>query len=565
MNDYAIQNALELAARNGFAVPENLRKEISDLENPRYRIAVVGKYQVGKSTLINRVFLKNNPILLEGFGLATTSICTEVGYGEKRRLEVYDFEGKLIHSVDDPVEDDVRKNTVGEDRQALSKNVSIVRIAEPNENLKSYTFIDTPGIDDPEPELLINTTYRIVPNSDLAILVTEPRMLDETEIRLLRKNLVSDGISRLMVLISFNPKKDDQNAAQRQKIVEIVRSQLINIGLPDVPVRFFCYNNADEYRDLLNTPEKIETELLTFLKVNALPGRKQRIASHLKSYLDTCLLKLSAQIAIADKNETEKAELAAGIYAQRTELAKRCDRLEMDLEKDFAGLARKFSREVTREIENLVKKYKDGINNSDSIEDLKKCLEDMGKNLNLDIAEMFDKKGREVQDEVRLALTRRLPQKSDFSHEWSAFWDEQFPEIELGFLARIPNWIYEILNIISLDMLLPGGFVTAAIIRVIQSKIKLLKNITLAQIALGFMKKQVLAAIDDNFAEIKEGFNAKFSDGFNKIAESVKNELRIFFNAQLDAVETAFKEETTADKTALLNARSEIESAITQL
>ena len=67
-----LEQVREISKKYGFALPEKLQQEIAELNNPQYRIAVVGKYQVGKSTLINRVFLRNNPILTEGNGLATT-------------------------------------------------------------------------------------------------------------------------------------------------------------------------------------------------------------------------------------------------------------------------------------------------------------------------------------------------------------------------------------------------------------------------------------------------------------------------------------------------------------
>lgn len=565
MEENTIQNALDAAARNGFTAPGKLREEIAGLANPQYRIAVVGRYQVGKSTLINRVFLKNKPILPEGFGVTTTSVCTEVGYGDARRLEVYDFEGKCINAVEAPGEDDVRKNTVGEDRKKLSETVSMVRIAEPNESLKSYTFIDTPGIDDPAPDLLINTTYRIIPRADLALLVIEPRMLDERETELLRKNLAGDGISRLMVLISFNPKKDGQDSGQRRKIVEAIQAQLRGINLPDVPVRVYCFNDSDEYSDTLNTPEKIEAELLSFLEANALAGRRQRIAAHVKSYMENCLAGLSAQIAAADKSEDERAELLAGIAARRNELEKQCSRLELDLDNDFDRLARKLARDVARETDDLVKKYKDDIENADSIAKINDILESMEKKLSLDMAEMFDKKGHEVQDEIRRTIDRRLPQKSDFSPEWTEFWDGKMPEIDPGFFAKIPNWLYEILNIVSLDALLPGGVVVATVFRVIQNSFSLLKKITLANLALKIVKGNVIEAVDASFAEIKSGFDAKFSAGFANIAESVKNELRSFYDAKMDALEDGLKNVKTADKTTLLNAKAEIKAAAAAL
>ena len=52
----AIRNAVRAVKAHGFTLPVDLEKQIAGLENPQYRVAVVGEYHVGKSALINRVF-----------------------------------------------------------------------------------------------------------------------------------------------------------------------------------------------------------------------------------------------------------------------------------------------------------------------------------------------------------------------------------------------------------------------------------------------------------------------------------------------------------------------------
>ena len=51
----AISNAVQTAKNHGFNLPGTLNTEVENLATPKYRVAVVGKYQVGKSTLINHV------------------------------------------------------------------------------------------------------------------------------------------------------------------------------------------------------------------------------------------------------------------------------------------------------------------------------------------------------------------------------------------------------------------------------------------------------------------------------------------------------------------------------
>lgn len=208
----AIQNAVSVLNKNAVALPEKLRADIEALDNPEFRVAVVGKYQVGKSTLVNRVFLGDAPLLLEGSGVCTTAVATEVAYGPDSKLVVYKWaDGEktkvgIDRTIDNPTKDDIRDVTVantGESRAALAGRLPKVRVLTPNEHLKGYTIVDTPGIDDPDPSLLVNTTYRVIPEADLAIVVAGCSQLDEVEMTLIRRDLVNDGISRLMVLLSI--------------------------------------------------------------------------------------------------------------------------------------------------------------------------------------------------------------------------------------------------------------------------------------------------------------------------------------------------------------------------
>lgn len=78
----------------GYKLSDKATVQVNNLENPKYDITVVGKYQVGKSTLIKKVFLSDNPILIEGQGLCTTSFAINIMYGDAEKLEIYKWGDK---------------------------------------------------------------------------------------------------------------------------------------------------------------------------------------------------------------------------------------------------------------------------------------------------------------------------------------------------------------------------------------------------------------------------------------------------------------------------------------
>ena len=72
----------------GIEIPRDVELAIEELENPVYKVAVVGKFQTGKSHLINEAFLNQSLLLKEGNGLCTTAISTEIAFGATPRLVI---------------------------------------------------------------------------------------------------------------------------------------------------------------------------------------------------------------------------------------------------------------------------------------------------------------------------------------------------------------------------------------------------------------------------------------------------------------------------------------------
>ena len=281
----AIRNAARTVKAHGLTLPADLDKQIAGLENPQYRVAVVGEYQVGKSTLINRVFLGDKPLLTEGHGLCTTAVATDLEYGPTPKLEVYDWADEtrtaetLRTTVDNPSADNVDDATVSsamDTRADLAKKVARVRVQVPNDALKGFTVVDTPGLDDPNQELLDNTTWRIIPRADLALLVVEgDRQLGDRQLNLLRKEIMGkNGIARIMVLASYKP-KSDLDADQRKKVLDTIKAQLANIGRDNIPVEMYCFDPAVE--DIMSDVAEIRMTLRSFLTENAAPGREKRL------------------------------------------------------------------------------------------------------------------------------------------------------------------------------------------------------------------------------------------------------------------------------------------------
>ena len=556
-----INSGIQLARKYGFTVPPALDKEIADLANPLYRVAVVGRYQVGKSTLINRVFLRNNPILTEGNGLATTAAGTETSWGPSRSMKVYDWDNNCIKTIDDPTADDVREWTVGAAgaREALIDKVGKVCITEPNDGLKSYTILDTPGIDDPDVNLLIKTTYNIIPSADAAILVTEPKMLDTREIELLQNKLFANGISRLMVMISYNPKQD-MTAKRRADIVETIKAQLTNAGVENVPVFMLCYD--PELNDTLNTPEKINTAILQYLDANVQPGREDRVVAHVKKFLGDCVEALKVRIAAAGMSAEKRSAKILELDAQCKEMEDKFAKISSRLNDDFFNIANDHSQDLKTKCSQIFNDARDTINNAEDITGMKKNIDSLSENLQKSLADLLLAKTADMKKEIYVAVAKRIPEMEIGRPKTP---DTNLGDIvfDPGFLAKIPNWVYEIINIIAIEVLTPGGPVMAVIFRIIQTKIPFLKDFLVQKIALSVMKNNIIGAINTASQELTDNIDAKFKESFAAISENINNCIRGLLDERIAMIKKSITDAPEAvDTFSLENGVTEINGFI---
>lgn len=557
-----INSGIQLAKKYGFTVPPALDKEIADLANPQYRIAVVGQYQVGKSTLINRVFLKNNPILTEGNGLATTAAGTETSWGTNRAMQVYDWDNNCIKTINDPTAEDVREWTVGAEgaREELINKVGKVCITEPNDGLKSYTILDTPGIDDPDVNLLIKTTYNIIPSADAAILVTEPKNLDTREIELLQNKLVANGISRLMVMISYNSKKFDMTVKRRADIVETIKAMLNNAGVKNVPVYMFSFD--PELEDTLNTPEKINTAILQYLDANVQPGREDRVVAHVKKFLGDCVEALKVRIAAAGMSAEKRSAKILELDAQRKELEDKFAKISSRLNDDFSEIAARHSQDLKTKCRQIFKDARETIDNAENITGLKENIDSLNENLQKSLADLLLAKTADMKEEICVAVAKRIPEMEigrpktpDTSIEDIAF--------DPGFLAKIPNWVYEILNVVGVDFLMPGGFIWGLLFRSIQSRIPVLKDLTLQKGVLALMKKNINNNIVNASQELQGQIDEKFKEAFAAMSQKFNEEFKELLDKRIAMIKKSITDAPEAvDTISLENGVTEINGFI---
>lgn len=217
-----LRSALHLAHSSGDGAAENRARDLlARLAGDRFRLAVVGQFSRGKSTLMNALL---GEAYLPMGALPMTSVITTVRYGTRPRAMIRRHQAALPVEVPlGQVADYVAASSV----RRAELRVTAVEVEVPAEILRlGFEFIDTPGIGS---VLTANTaaTRRFLPQADAVIFVTGfDSPVSETEAGLLSD--AAQYVGRLFIVLN---KRDLVSGRDSVQVQDFVRSRLGELGV----------------------------------------------------------------------------------------------------------------------------------------------------------------------------------------------------------------------------------------------------------------------------------------------------------------------------------------------
>jgi hypothetical protein len=292
------------------------------------RIAVAGTTGTGKSALINRRFLAEDLLPMDG----ATAVPTEIRRGPERRMEIFPYlerpespaspEGKetgVITAlsacegppavIDDPTPADVRRHTAAATPEALelmADTTARIRIFLPSPALEGLTLVDTPGIG-PMNRAAVTTRYRILPACDR---------------------------------ILFTARADARRAAERAFLKSpVLEGRDVYLLPPGAP----WANRGGSSRP--------ECPMMDTVRGPATAERAGRVLVH---QAGLALARCSAELGAREKNMGECRRIESDISALEAEIRIRQKRVLADLKSDLAALEAHVSDTVGRDIKAAV-------------------------------------------------------------------------------------------------------------------------------------------------------------------------------------------------------------------
>ena len=524
MNSTKINEAVEAAQQLGWKMSEHLCDNLQMMNNPLYRIFLAGKFQVGKSLMADETFLHGKGLLRSGIGLPTTSVVTEVVCGESYTMSVYYRGNDKPIVINEPNATDIANYTTAKtekERTDLSKKIEKVVISVPDANLKKYAILDSPGIDDANESVMLNSTFPQIMSADAVILVIPPRSLDSIERKFLQGFLFEKSISRLMVMISYDPRYP-MGKQVREELVENIRAELQMMGRGYIPVKICCYD--DSVDEELNTPEKIRQAIDSFAAENVEQGRVLRVAGALMNELSSFENELRARLELNGLGQEKIRELELRLEEAEQKLSFRHREARSKISSKEAEITIALKDRLQKAMESIKRSLMSRFEGCKKLGDVQDELVAVKNELEHSIKKLFDQESSTAKKQLEEALFMIDAELQNAAEELIRTLDFGY-SINTGHLGKLNSKFVTTMDYLLMSLLSPCALLFDVLFRYVLGKIPLVKNLLPAV----FIRNQVVKTIDKSLQDISEKVVSDISAQFKQSFKRIENDINLYF------------------------------------
>ena len=201
------------------------------IKNGKIRIAFVGQFNAGKSTLLNALIAED---LLPHDVVPTTPVVSEIEEGDDS--EFFEVEGhEVFEGGEETTISREQFRTLASNRTTSKGRIYLRARVSRTSFSPDVVLVDTPGVDSLE-KAHTEITYGYLGRADAVVLVTDGTRgsLQEPQIRFLRDHILRRTRERLVVVVThLDNKTEDEAGAVMRHIKEQIAGEVM---LPDAPV-----------------------------------------------------------------------------------------------------------------------------------------------------------------------------------------------------------------------------------------------------------------------------------------------------------------------------------------
>ena len=378
-----------------------LQKLDEEFVNYKFKIAVVGEFNTGKSSLINSLIGTN--ILPEGI-IPTTN-------------QIVIIENSLNEEYIEKGND--KLNLTKENVQTANKSDENFKIYTKFKQMEDFVFIDTAGTNDPS-RLSSEVVFDLIGNVDIVLFLTSAfQPLKATEIKFLLKLVRKKDIEKFFFIINKEDLKNDNEKIEIRDYILDTLSKEFQENKEELKRQIFLYSAKNAQKDIENSKKLVENineftknkcdELLKDLrnrKIKEILGSSFNKVDYLIETLDgrskeyeNDLNKINGEI------EAFKEKIAEKIKEFNDNFNKNKDKYIENVQQSFESVKNIIESEINNaKIEDLSNNKYVELRTRKLIEDYltedsKKFIETLDKNI-----ETLDKNIKPIFDETKIVI-----------------------------------------------------------------------------------------------------------------------------------------------------------------
>ena len=394
----------------------------------------------------------------------------------------------------------------------LFNNIDNAVLTYPNELLQNVSVYDTPGIDDPNEELLRETTYKLLPAMDMAVMVVAPKALSQAELRFLQKKVFSCGIGNFMIVVSCKPldncDEDDEELLRNQ-----IQNQLRSIGRADIPIYFYREDEDD------NPIDGLAETVVENAKRFTLSNRCNKLYKAMAAQVSGEIAKLNIASSVYGKDQAELIRMKSEAIQSLNELRQAMNDLHNEFSVRLAQQGTLCVHGFEADIKAAQERFVARLNDADGLGEAQDILNNADSMLQQELEDIIVTRMHSFYD-VANKLTDEM--KSDLKKRWQErLCPAMFREVDGG---RVQNWSSGWITFgdyLLTGWLLPGGFPLSIGLRWILGKIPVIKSLMPANLLKDHMIGVAEESLEKQLPLLVAEFNEHIASERKKISDFI--------------------------------------------
>lgn len=580
----SIKKAIEISTKASLKNAINkFGKLENELQNQEYKVAVIGEFKTGKSTLINSLFIGKEILYVSH--LEATVIPTEVKYGERAVLKVYPKTNNPIEDAnpeifENPTPEIVKEKTAGEsdaEKQLIISSTSRAELFYKNENLRGLTLIDTPGINS-NTQGIVDSVKEAIRDSDLILFVKRAKQFSNIELEFLRNDVFNEGVWRGAVLVNDDPLYADLDDEEKKEMIMCLKSQLHDIGRDHIAVKFLDFKNPirplndsedplveifgrnDDENSSDSTNSSAAKILLEYLNSNKEIGRNIRLQNKFRACVNEAISECEIELEAMKLTPEELKEAKIKLAEQMSSFADSYGEIENEFIADLEGIQKDFKSGVFEELNEyhggLIKRLDD----SKSIADLQRVADNLTESIDYHIRSIVSKGTKDAEVKIQ-ALKSKYDGKIEESfrkYSSQSIGLEKFV-FNPGFLKNLSEKLIIVCDYIVSMIFIPTGPIGDIIIRYLFGKI----FPTPTKLVFELMRSQYKSKLETSFGDLKAEISNKLSNAIDKAKIDIHEGFAATVEDRRDTLESAINTVRDPARAELLSeAKSELSALI---